>query len=97
MRVCAWVKPLEPHPATRGLHNTWEPLIIAGGRQERPGKRDWLLAAPARQGVRPELAGRKPLAFCAWLFACLGLRPGDELEDLFPGSARAEAGPKGRE
>jgi hypothetical protein len=30
--------------------------------------------------------GRKPLAFCAWLFDLLGMRPGDELEDLFPGT-----------
>jgi len=25
-------------------------------------------------------------AFCAWLFDCLGMVPGDSLEDLFPGT-----------
>lgn len=33
-----------------------------------------------------DLPGRKPLAFCAWLFNCLGLEPGDELVDVFPGT-----------
>lgn len=30
--------------------------------------------------------GAKPAAFSAWLFALLGIQPGDELVDLFPGS-----------
>jgi len=83
-RVCAWVKPIGVCPRTFGLHNVWEPLIVVGGRQRRPGKRDWLRAQPARRGG--ELPGRKPIAFCAWLFECLGMVPGDSLDDLFPGS-----------
>ena len=83
-RVCAWVKPHHPSVRTYGLHNCWEPLIVVGGRAQRPGKRDWLQALPARGlGVLP---GRKPLAFCAWLFECLGMLPGDELVDLYPGT-----------
>ncbi len=39
---------------------------------------------PARGGG--DLIGRKPLAFCAWLFEALGMLPGDELVDLFPGT-----------
>jgi hypothetical protein len=46
--------------------------------------RDWLRAQPARNGGN--LPGRKPLAFCAFLFAALGMIPGDELIDLFPGT-----------
>lgn len=83
-RVCPWVKPGGAAPATYGLHNSWEPLIVVGGRQLPPGVRDWLRAHPARGGG--DLPGRKPLAFCAWLFDCLGMQPGDELVDLFPGS-----------
>lgn len=30
--------------------------------------------------------GRKSLRFCAWLFRVLGMRAGDELHDLFPGT-----------
>lgn len=83
-RVCPWVKPLEPSPATHGIHNAWEPVIVVGGRQRPPGVRDWLEARPARFGG--ELVGRKPLAFAAWLFDLLGMAPGDELEDRFPGT-----------
>lgn len=83
-RVCAWVKPIGAAPATFGLHNTWEPLIVMQGRRLRPGRRDWLRAMPARGGG--DLPGRKPLAFCAWLFDCLGMLPGDDLVDLFPGT-----------
>jgi hypothetical protein len=83
-RVCPWVKPHQPSPRTYGLHNCWEAVIVVGGRGERPGKRDWLSALPARNGGT--LPGRKPIAFCAWLFSLLGMRPGDELDDLFPGT-----------
>lgn len=83
-RVCAWVKPIGVPSVTAGLHNTWEPLIVVGGRRLRPGVRDWLRAMPARGWG--DLPGRKPIAFCAWLFDCLGLVPGDELVDLFPGT-----------
>jgi hypothetical protein len=83
-RVCAWVKPIGASTRTRGLHSTWEPLIVVRGRELQPGVRDWLRAQPARGGG--SLPGRKPLAFCAWLFDCLGMLPGDELVDLFPGT-----------
>lgn len=83
-RVCPWVKPHAIPPKTRGVHNAWEPLIVVGGRQRRPGRADWLRAYPARGGGT--LPGRKPLAFAAWLFSLLGMAPGDELDDLFPGT-----------
>jgi hypothetical protein len=83
-RVCPWVKPIGVSRRTFGMHNTWEALIVVGGRQLRPGFRDWLSAHPARSGGI--LPGRKPIAFCAFLFRCLGMLPGDELADLFPGT-----------
>lgn len=83
-RVCPWVKPHAANPRTYGPHNCWEPLIVVGGRQLQPGVRDWLKALPARGGGT--LIGRKPLAFCAWLFQLLGMLPGDELVDVFPGT-----------
>jgi hypothetical protein len=83
-RVCAWVKPNGVSRKSWGLHNAWEPLIVVGGRQEPPGVRDWLRAKPAIGGG--SLVGRKPLAFCAWLFDCLGMQPGDALADLYPGT-----------
>lgn len=82
VRVCSWVKPIGAWPKTYGLHNTWEPLLVFPGRHLRPGMRDWLRAAPARGGG--ELPGRKPIAFCAFLFDALGMLPGDLLDDLYP-------------
>lgn len=84
VRVCAWVKPHGASPTTNGIHNVWEAVIVAGGRQRPPGVPDSLVALPARGGGT--LPGRKPIAFCAWLFRLLGMTPGDELDDLFPGS-----------
>lgn len=83
-RVCAWVKPIGVPNATYGLHSRWEALIVVGGRSRQPAVRDWLRAQPARGWG--ELMGRKPLAFCAWLFDCLGMIAGDQLVDLFPGT-----------
>lgn len=83
-RVCAWVKPHAAPVRSHGLSNCWEPLIVVGGRQLPPGKRDWFSAHPARRGG--SLPGRKPLAFCVFLFEALGMRPGDEIRDLFPGT-----------
>jgi hypothetical protein len=83
-RVCAWVKPIGVNGKTFGMHNAWEPLLVVPGRQLQPGKRDWLAAQPARRGG--DLIGRKPEAFCCWLFDLLGMVPGDQFDDLFPGT-----------
>lgn len=85
VRIGAWVKPIGALPLTRGPHNTWEPVIYSPARRLRPGKRDWLLAQPARGGDS-SLIGRKPIAFATWIFGLLGSQPRDALADLFPGS-----------
>lgn len=84
VEVCPWVKPIGVPPATYGRHNTWEPVLVWGGRRIQPGIRDWLDAQPAR--LWGDLPGRKPIAFCAWLFDLLGMVPGDQLVDMFPGT-----------
>ena len=84
VRVCAWVKPIGVSSKTKGLHSTWEAVIVQPGRELQPGKRDFLYAQPARGGG--DLIGRKPLKFCGFLFEALGMLPGDELDDLFPGT-----------
>ena len=99
VRVLAWVKSI-PHmlPGIR-IQYGWEPVIFYGGRQGPHAKgspmiSDWILATPPGSqtawGNRPNDAnhviGRKPIQFCFWLFDCFGIRGGDELVDLFPGS-----------
>ena len=86
VRVLAWVK---PWCAWRGQINpayAWEPVIMMGGRKrarEKPKVLDFLVAnAPLKTGT----AGAKPEAFAFWMFRALGMRPGDEFIDIFPGS-----------
>ena len=50
VHVCPWVKPIGVPRATRGLHTTWEALIVSPARKLRPGLRDWLRATPSRGG-----------------------------------------------
>jgi hypothetical protein len=94
VRVCPWVRGLgsnglQSHPL---LLNTWEPVIVVGGRAKAPrpgpGRRlDSLVHTPrARTSDPNRVKGAKPAAFCWWLFDLLGAQPGDELVDLFPGS-----------
>ncbi len=61
----------------------WEPVIFCGGRRtpecvpdfvDAPAPTDW------------HLPGKKPPKFYRWVFQVLGLRPGDELFEPFPGS-----------
>ena len=87
VRIGAWVKPFgvfKPHVNPGYL---WEPVIWRGGRQPRsrsePTVRDWLAAnVTLRRGTH----GAKPDPFSYWLFQLLGLRTGDTLDDLYPGS-----------
>ena len=70
---------------------SWEPVIFRGGRQRfsRGGDfvRDFLVAPFVVKG----LIGAKPRLFCRWMFSLLGAQPGDQLDDLFPGSGAVGA------
>lgn len=44
---------------------------------------DWVMANTTFKTGCP---GSKPEKFCFWLFEILGMEPGDELVDIFPGS-----------
>ena len=89
VRVMAWIKPRsEPRPVA--VQYTWEPVILrrrAPRIDGSPYVRDHLIAASGPAGF----PGAKPPAFCRWLFHALGARPGDELDDLFPGSGAIDA------
>lgn len=85
-RQGVWLKARINVPSgSRGIHSAWEPLLVAGGRPCRPAAKDWLYAA-CDVGGTSKLTGRKPLAFCAWLFDMLGMVPGDRMVDVYPGS-----------
>jgi hypothetical protein len=82
VRVLIWVK--------NTVRYAWEPILVSSAR--RPGQhlRDWLHCEPDAFQWRPKpddhVLGAKPQPFCRWLFDWMGAEPGDELDDLFPGS-----------
>lgn len=88
VRVMAWVKPFTTYFPNVNPAWTWEPVIVSGGRKrgrDVPTVRDYVVAnAPVVKGKG--FTGRKPEAFIVWLFAVLGMKPDDDLDDLFPGS-----------
>ncbi len=89
VRVLAWCKPIAPPMSQHGVFG-WEPVIVSWARPPASDLRDTLTASPEQYTFRPKPAGyvtgAKPPAFCRWLFAWLGARPGDAFVDLFPGS-----------
>lgn len=93
VRVAAWVKPF--HAFKKGVRPAyaWEPVIFRGGRNvghkppEKGGKqttpRDWV---SCNITLRKGLTGAKPPAVCEWIADLLNVLPGDEMDDLFPGT-----------
>ena len=90
VRIAAWFRGERPTVAFHPL-SAWEPVVYCGGRARK--------VLPDRRRInalihhsRPRLTdaqrvlGAKPAAFCYWMFDLLGLLPGDDLVDLFPGS-----------
>lgn len=86
VRVGAWVKPFCAFKVNVNPAYAWEPVIFRGGRKRTRSDltvRDWV-SAPIT--LRRGLSGVKPDEFSYWLFSFLGMKKGDELIDLFPGS-----------
>jgi hypothetical protein len=86
-RVMAWVKPFAAFKRNVPVAYAWEPVIVKAVRKpEVSGRivmRDWI-AEPIT--MRRGLAGAKPEAVCRWAFEMVGAEPGDELDDVFPGT-----------
>jgi hypothetical protein len=86
VRVGAWVKPFAAFKVNVNPAYAWEPVIWRGGRKrtrQQDTTRDWLAESIT---MKRGLTGAKPRAFCMWVFDLLNVEPGDEVDDLFPGS-----------
>lgn len=93
VRIAAWVKPF--HAYKKGVRPAyaWEPVLFRGGRNkdhpppEKGGKattpKDFVAANIT---LRKGLTGAKPPQVCRWILDLLGYRPGDQVDDLFPGT-----------
>lgn len=85
-RVAAWTKPFASYKPGVNPAYAWEPVIFMGGRnrgRDEETTRDFC-AVPIT--LKRGFQGAKPRDFCFWLFDLLGMEPGDEFHDLFPGS-----------
>lgn len=91
VRVGAWQKTFAIYKPNVPVAYTWEPVIFRGGRRrgrDEPTVRD-SVACPI--ALKRGLTGAKPREFCRWVFDLLGARPGDVLDDLFPGTGAVGA------
>lgn len=86
-RVAAWVKPFAAFKRNVRIAYTWEPVLFTPGRDSSsdgaPVGRDHL-AEPIT--MRKGLTGAKPRAFCDWVLDLIGWVPGDEVDDIYPGT-----------
>lgn len=90
VRVAAWFRGARPTASAWPLA-AWEPVVFAGGRRlvSRDVGHDALICHSRPRRTDPgRVIGSKPARFIFWLFDLLGACPGDELDDLFPGSGR---------
>lgn len=89
VRVCSWQRAVRPTRSRRPI-SAWEPLIVQGGRElplDGPqAVRDALAYGGRFRAFPGALVGMKPPQFAVWMFCQLGVRAGDELVDLYPGS-----------
>jgi hypothetical protein len=85
-RVGAWVKPFCSFKPGVGVAYAWEPIIFRGGRKktrQQQTTRDW---CAVNITMRRGFTGAKPREVILWVCDLLNVLPGDEVEDLFPGS-----------
>jgi hypothetical protein len=93
VRIGPWVKPFCIFKKGVRPAHAWEPLIFTGGRNKNhpPPLKGGKQTTPkdyvaANITLRKGLTGAKPPEFCAWVLEMLNCQPGDELDDLFPGT-----------
>jgi hypothetical protein len=86
VRVAAWVKPFASFKPNVTRAWTWEPVIFSGGRPRTRQQGTWQDHLVCNITLRKGLVGAKPARFCEWVLDGLNWQPGDELDDLFPGT-----------
>ncbi len=95
-RIAAWVKPFSIFKKGVRPAYAWEPVLFMGGRNS-----PWYPHPPPLKGgkqttpkdfvsanitLKKGLVGAKPVQFSEWLFWLMGMQPGDEFIDLYPGT-----------
>lgn len=86
IRVLSWVKP-SAVPSGNRVTTGWEPVIVKIPQERRNWQsgiktKDYLIENSNKRGF----IGSKPEAWTHWVLDVLGVRPNDEVVDLFNGS-----------
>lgn len=92
-RWCTWVKGFAAFKRNVPVGYAWEPVIIKAGRKPVVSKRmtpmrDWINESIT---LKRGLTGAKPEKVCHWAFELAACCPGDELDDMFPGTGAVAA------
>lgn len=86
-RIAAWTKPFAAFKRNVRIAYTWEPIIFQPGRDSSadgaPVGRDHIAESIT---MRKGLTGAKPRLVCDRILDLIGWIPGDELDDLYPGT-----------
>ena len=86
-RIGSWVKTFAAFKRNVRVAYTWEPMIFRPGRDSSP-----LGAAVTRDHLAEPITmkkgftGAKPERVCRWVLDLLGWKPGDQVDDLYPGT-----------
>lgn len=97
VRIAAWCKSFCVFKRGVRPAYAWEPVIYRGGRNPMNGH---AAAIPEKNGkqltpkdfivepitLKKGLVGAKPRKVCEWVLALLNAQPGDEVDDLYPGT-----------
>ncbi len=88
VRIGSWHVTNTKHPGNLGSWWwSWEAVIFKPARAPAVVTRDVLMSHTERGFIGdPKIKGQKPPVFSRWMFSLLGARPGDTLDDMFPGS-----------
>lgn len=85
-RVASWVKPFCSFKKGVTRAWSWEPVIFWRGRDIPAAEPTWRDHLSENIALRKGLQGAKPWRFCEWVLDGLYYQPGDQLDDLFPGT-----------
>ena len=86
-RIASWVKPFAAYKRSVRIAYTWEPVLF---REARRSSKDGALVNRDHLSepitMKKGLVGAKPERFCRWVLDLVGWVPGDQVDDLFPGT-----------
>jgi hypothetical protein len=85
-RIAAWTKPFAAFKKNVNPGYTWEPVVFVNGRKRPLPEATVKDHIAASITLQRGLTGAKPEEFCRWILDLIGWRPGDQMDDLFPGT-----------